>query len=348
MGEETANTISTTTNTAATDAATTTQQDPGSTPGEEGASNTRFRSLFEDAPSEADLRGETAETPDSTDSGQKTPADARPKESTANKDDAAVKPPSGFVPHEALKEERMRRQELTQAVENLQRELAAMKAAEQTAGSKPGDAKPAGTAQSDFKVLSDEEYEALLEDDPIEAIKYDRKLQKYQASQKEEQSRQQQSQAGIQAAYARVASSIPELAVEGSDLRGKLVEFAGSLGINQDTLTLITNPGTLIAMPNGGAPVMLGEKAAEVVEALHKIYTKMDASGVRTQIEKEVTERVTKELLGKLSTRASEHRSIGDSPGSGETPTEIPIPNTEAKFARLSKADQERLLGKFS
>ena len=98
--------------------------------------------FFDEAVSEAELRGET---PDGEAHGQdrtETPAPKEPKPETKPGDEPAggdtspgedtsadgAKPPKGFVPHAALSEERTKRKEAQQRVEQLEQELAARKA----------------------------------------------------------------------------------------------------------------------------------------------------------------------------------------------------------------------------
>ena len=98
--------------------------------------------FFDEAVSEAELRGET---PDGEAHGQdrtETPAPKEPKPETKPGDEPTggdtspgedtsadgAKPPKGFVPHAALSEERTKRKEAQQRVEQLEQELAARKA----------------------------------------------------------------------------------------------------------------------------------------------------------------------------------------------------------------------------
>ena len=95
--------------------------------------------FFDEAVSEAELRGET---PDGEAHGQdqtETPAPKEPKPETKPGDEPTggdtspgedtsadgAKPPKGFVPHAALSEERTKRKEAQQRVEQLEQELAA-------------------------------------------------------------------------------------------------------------------------------------------------------------------------------------------------------------------------------
>ena len=104
--------------------------------------------FFDEAVSEAELRGET---PDGEAHGQdrtETPAPKEPKPETKPGDEPTggdtspgedtsadgAKPPKGFVPHAALSEERTKRKEAQQRVEQLEQELAARKATHEQRG----------------------------------------------------------------------------------------------------------------------------------------------------------------------------------------------------------------------
>ena len=117
----------------------------------------------------------------------------------------------------------------------------------------------------------------------------------------------------------------------------------------------MTNPATVVIPAGTDKQILLSNGAASLIEMLHKIHTSSaegkNSEEVRAEIRKEETEKikaeVTKDLLTKLKPEhvPSEYRSIEELPGSQDAPVASTKQYTEDEFARLSEADQERLLG---
>lgn len=212
----------------------------------------------------------------------------------------------------------------------------------------------------DFKVLSNAEYDELLDDDPDEAARYLYKFNRYQDHQRKIEQGQLEKH--------KLQSAMTELVNDGIDAMEKIIpgitkgeakedakkltEFAIKIGFDNDVLSALTDPGTrIITRDNDG--FILSDGAAMIVSAIKSAY---DASSVnKDQIRKEVEAElrpiieaeVQKTLIEKLQKDPeSGFRSLDMGPGSGLKDTQIPSgPLSEADYARLTPKEREALLG---
>jgi hypothetical protein len=322
-------------------------------PPAEGQSVT-FEPLFDtESVSEAELMGEEGEPKDDQQKPSETkeePATSPPKDEKKqdeSKEDSPTedKPPKGFVPIQALHQERGQRQMLTIEVQQLKSELEALKSGKT-------EDQNAAPHDDDFNVLSDEEFDALLEEDPVEAIKYDRKFRAYEARQAEKAKSERAERQLIDQSVGMMEEAVPGLYDQDSDVNQRLTEFAIEKGFaDMDGLALVTDPRTKIVPHNGGKPRALGQTAAHFVVMLHNLFKEAslpkDDAGREKALMDRVKAEVTQELLGKIKQpTGAEHKSIADMPGdAGSDVLNLSGPLTEAAFANLSDADQRRLLG---
>lgn len=348
---------------------TVTPQDMANAPivREEGSIGTSgdYTPLFgEVAPSEAELRGEMAETAEkSTSPPAETAITAPPQESKPDsnqevKDEKPpeapkdpVKPPPGFVPHQALHEERLMRRELAAEVERLRRENDLLSAL-------PKDAPP--DSPSDFKVLTEEEENILMSEDVVAYNKYARDLRKHQDAQSLKVRQEAHEKSVTDTSYRQMAAAVPGLFDEASDINAKLTDFAAQNGIVPEVLSVLTNPKVKLMIPGRATPVLLGPATAAIVDFIHKSYQRSsapstDPASLRQSIEaelrtsltdeitKKVTADITKQLTDKFKTNPSGFRSIGDTPGSGDIPKTGSF--SEADFRRMTPEQQRMALG---
>jgi hypothetical protein len=343
------------------------------TPNDVEGLSVEFESLFEgEDVSEDELMGASEEEGKPTDEGSETqtsskkddgdaassqPKDAKQdgeasedKKAAETKDDGEgeeSKPPKGFVPIQALHQERSQRQTLATELQQMKAELEALRAGKDTTG-QGKDAK----AGEEFKVLSEEEFNELLEDDPVEAIKYDRRLRAYEAAQEEAKKAQQTEAELVNQSVTRMSEIVPGLYDENSDINQRLTDFAIENGFTDlDGLAMVTDPRTKVINPNTGKPVVLGETAAHLVTMLHNVFQKMSAPNTEANAEdtgkltKQIEAEVVKNVLSKIKQpTGEEHRSIGDAPGDAKIDIDTPV-LTEEEFAKLPKDKQKRLLG---
>lgn len=286
------------------------------------------------------------ETPAEEVSEEETPAEEKSEAEEAKSD----KPPPGYVPHAALHEERMLRQKLTEEVGGLREELSALKAKVET------------PEEDSFKILSDQEFDELAEDDPAEAVKYERRLNKYlreeaakESKSKDEQDQYYKDQALINQSFKRMEAVVPGLHEDGNNIDQELTDFATSNGFAPDFLAAMTSPGTLVLPPGAKEAVLLGDGAAGLVEMIYKLYSSNKANDpntlraqIKEEVEKELTTTITEQLMKKFKTSGLDtkgFKAIGDVPGgSGEIPGHSGG-LTEAQYASMPQAERDKLLG---
>ncbi len=263
--------------------------------------------------------------------------DEKPKSEPVDDD----KPPEGFVPHGALHEERIKRQHLSGENETLRAEIAELKST------------PKAPKDGDFKVLSDAEFQELLEEDPTEAILYDRRLRVHEAGEAREADVQRTEEAIINQSTQAMREAVPQIYDPDSTINDDLSRFAVEQGFDEQSLPVLTDPRTKIIPPGSNEPVLLGNVAVGQVKMLYNLYKRGDNSD-RAAIEKEVTERVTKEVTDKVTkeimakfnaTPSLEYHSLGDIPGSGDEPFDVSKNLTEKQIDNLSEAQRRRYLG---
>ena len=348
-----------------------------------------FGGLFGDErPSEAELMGEEKkedETP-STDEKEKesaTPSEskeeeekeeeteekeqekeeAKPKEKEEKpeekEEEKEEKPPKGYVPQQALKEARA-------DIKALKAEIAELKSAKTAPPPSAEDNK-----WKDFKVLSDEDYNKLIEDDPQEALKYDRKFRKYEkyieqkdAVQREQRDLQKKVDSLVDEWTGNIEKAIPGIYDEESDIASGLAEFAEEHGFDDPYyLEAMTDPRTIIAPPGQNQTYILGPGAAAFLKLLSNLKEKTASQSevtpeqkkeIQKEMEKSITEKlepkirekVTKELTAKFKAgEAENYKSITEVPGSEAAPDKLGKVYTEAEWAKLSQEERDKLLG---
>lgn len=280
------------------------------------------------------------------------------------------KPPEGYVPHQALKEEREIRQNLQRELRALRDEITDLKQsrfAGQPTGEEGQEAKESDVPEEfkEFKPLSEEEFEELLEDDPAEALKYQRKEDRYNKWQTEKARQEQtykerakEEKRIIDEAFEEMANEVPGLFDEDKGVSKKLSEFAGEKGLEQHFLAALTDPETLILPPGMNQPLLLGKGASQVVKFIHQMhegFSEVDEKALTDKITAELTPkieaRMKKELLEKFKRNQSgedEYKSLDEIPASDESGADGKVFGnrmlSEAELARLTPEQQEKYL----
>jgi hypothetical protein len=332
-----------------------------------------FEPLFDDEKvSEEELKGTTEENTADSESkgdeggeskqeeGEKEPEKEDPKEDDSEKEpekepekeeasNEDKKPPAGFVPQEALHQERQKGRALRSEIQRLSAENQMLKTP-----------KPEEGAFADFKVLSDQEFEALQDDDPDEAQLYLHKLNKYNAHQMKvsdqkraaEQAQQVEMQI-LNESVEALEAILPGVTQGKNELADKLTEFATTHGIDDGVLEVLTNPGTRVTTTKGenlllaGGAVQFVDFVKSAYEALSKAPNEAD---LRKEIEAElrpaIEAEVQKSLMEKLQNDPTTFKSLDEVPGSGEKSTNKHTGYvTEAELARMSPEEERALLG---
>jgi hypothetical protein len=318
--------------------------------------------LFDEvAPSEAELTGveEETATPEKKEEGEGEVEESEKatKEEKASTEEPAKeteekpaeetkaspeKPPAGYVPWQALRDER-------DLVVSLREELATMKAEAEK------------DTEDTFKVLSDEELKELAEDDPVEAVMYQNRLNKHLREQQEKEAKQEAQreqsyadEAVINQSFERMEKAVPGLLDKSNPINQELTQFAVDNGFEPDYIAAMTAPGTLILPAGAKNPVLLGPGAAGLVGMIYKLHSTLkenDPETLRAQIkakvEKELTQTITEQLIKKFKSPAGgeEFKSIGEVPGGPDEVPDVSGGFTEAQYANMSPEQRDKLLG---
>lgn len=308
--------------------------------------------LFEsEVVSDADLKGEstTEESPaasePSGEQAEKTEQAAEKEEATPE-EKAVEKPPAGYVPHEALKQERQKAQSLKAELKAMQAQLDKL--------TKPVE----GDKFKDFKPLSVDEFKQLQEDSPDEASVYLYEYNQYMES--------RANKAEVEESARQAESAIKELVIDGSqeierifpgfhegknDEAVQVAQYGVDKGLNPDLLFDLTNPGTKI-VTHDGTQYILGRGAADIarfIKSYRDTATSLNETELRKKVEAELRQSIEsdakKQVIDKLkfddgyksldSATTTSDKSIKQRSGTV----------TESEFARMSPAEQAALLG---
>ena len=283
------------------------------------------KSLFNEvAPSTAELRGE----------GETAGAETRPAaDIILETESGAAKSATGTAGQETEDLEALRADSnrLTEEIGSLRRELE-----ETRTGRATGEVDAAKVTKSDeaeaegFRVLTDEEYESLVEDDPVEALKYQGRLRRHERDQKEKKEAVKKEHGAAMMVAARMAEELPGLYSENSEVAKALVEFCEGHGLDRETLGLLVDPSTKVLVPDGKGKT----KAVPIGEAALRL-TRFIAASYETGTGKKVRAS-TKRAAGKVSEHYTNRKDGGD---------EFPRTDAERELARMSPDQQKKYLG---
>lgn len=306
-------------------------------------------SLFSDEKdiSEAELTGDASVTPAPGEKNAVTPPPEGDKAAPAAEDPAKPaaqdKPPEGFVPIAALHEERTKRKAADQRINELTVALTTVNT--QAAPAAQGD--PLAPFK-DFKVLSRDEYNELVDEDVAAAQKYLGELNEYQEAKRQVEAKKAENERLSQTqresfttivnnSKAAMEREVPGLYDQKSDVNEKLMQFAEAQGMDTDLLADLTDPATIITV--NGKRQLMGEGSVAVLRMLNNMYK------AEQTITQRVTEQVTNDIITKFKLDAGVYRSIGDNPSRGEAPADTGQVLTEADFRGMSEEDERKWLG---
>jgi hypothetical protein len=304
----------------------------------------------------ADAEPKVESKPDEKPKEEAKAEDKKPEEEAKDKEPPKEKepdkPPPGYVPQAALHQERQANKNLKAEVQRLSAELA-------KATTAPVEAKESD-AFKDFKVLNDAEFEQLLEEDPDGATRYQYKFTKYRDHQSKVQARQMAEQnatrartAMITEAAAHINEMLPGIHEGKNETVPALVDFAQSNGVHPEWLQLLTDPRTEV-ITHDGKSLLLGNGAVQVVHLVKSAFEKVsrtpNEAQIRSKIEAELRPKIEAELqqtlMSKLQADPESFRSIDQIAGTGKKDSQprMGVPS-ESEWARMSPAEQERMLG---
>ncbi|WP_462327364.1 hypothetical protein [Desulfobaculum sp.] len=328
--------------------------------------------------------GEASPPTDDTDDGAQDGADQPDTTTDDNadgKDEAQdQRPPDRYVPIGALHEERSKRQDLQRRLEELETRVQKAGARGEEKAEKPASVDIPAELQAELTALERRSPEAaaiaredsedgkllrevLSEYGALDALRdargmlADRRVTDAERRQEQAEATRMSREAEdyISGCMQRISEAVPGAYDEGSAVPRELAQFAMDNGMHSDFLAAVTNPGTLIQPPGSEQVYYMGDGAVGVWTLLHTLSEAGKKATdpetlqkeLRAELEQEITQRVTKELTQKFKgAEASGYRSLGDGPGSGDTPLSgADAENmSEEEWARLPETERERLL----
>lgn len=259
------------------------------------------------------------------------------------------KPPKGFVPYQALSEERKARQ--AAARENIILKQQILENRNNDTGY------DYSGLSSDFQFKSDEELEELMEVDPASALKYVRQEQVAFSLQKQmmedDQKREEierelvdNGQFLIDSAWEDIKESVPDLFSENREQVTKdLCTFASQYGgLSAQSLSVLTDPSTVLVLADGSRHV-LGSMAADLTRFIHNTHITINNSSpdeIRMQAEKELKPKIAHELMSKFTSPEDSFKSLDSLPGNVQEMQNGIF--SEDDWSRLSPEEQDKLL----
>ena len=334
------------------------------------ASSESVSSKTDDAKSadaSTDKSSDTSEdSGDTKDSKQKdTKSDS---ESSKDSDKTTEKQhPVGYVPLKAVQEAREENQylkgqisNLTQQVTDLASRINSQKSTSET--TKTSEEIPG--LPKDFKVLSKDDFKELSEDNPVEASEYLYNLNLYQEHQrtlnasKAEQERTLAQNKAVMDTVADAVSKqmeqiVPGIFDEDSESLTELLTFADEIGF-MDDMYYLTNPLTQVILPGESEPMLLGDQAADMLKLLVSakdlkskiVDEKAVEDRLRGDLTKEITEKVTAELIAKFKTDSRSFRSLSETDTTGDQGQDSLSGKvlSPEEVAKLSEADYQAYL----
>lgn len=312
----------------------------------------------EEAEAEAETESENLEEGKGQESSAKPPEPADPKDAKPEAKPEAdakpeEKPPAGYVPKQALDEERHKRQSLSSELYQAKAKIAELESRTAKASAeKPG--QESADEFKDFKVLSQQEFDELVEDDPIEAQKYQRKetrfIEHQRAKEREERSKREfeavQNQV-LQEAVDEIDHVAPGIWDPKTGVGKELTATAEKFGISKQVASVMSNPGTIILDQKTGQQFILGSGAVEFVRLVKSVadFAKNnDPEALKKKLETEIENSRAESIVRKIKTGSTGPVSLGDASSHNES-IDGSVPDDEDSFARLPDDVRRKALG---
>jgi len=201
----------------------------------------------------------------------------------------------------------------------------------------------------EFKVLTKEEFAELKEDDAVAALQYmhdlaDHKeaVAAYDRAQADAKQAESSRNAIISESLEQISTAVPGV-YDNEEVGQALTSFAVEQGFSGEDLSVLSNPATMVIPHGSTTPVPLGQAAVAFVKFCNDQMKGSDT----TALEKEITERVTKEVTGDLmkkfkSDPASVAASLDDVPASQSGAPEKWEFKTEDQLRAMSEEDRDK------
>ena len=190
----------------------------------------------------------------------------------------------------------------------------------------------AAKVDPDFKVLSKAEFEELKGESAVDALQYMHDLNAHKDALVEEAKVNEQ----VTATNNLIANSLEAISLaipgvyEDQAVGQKLTDYAIEQGFDNDSLSILSNPATRVLLPGTNTPVPLGKTAVDFVKFCNGQMNGSDNTQLRAEIEKEVTARVTKDLLSKFKNNPT-----------GVGLDEVPTANSGSPSTFVAKGEAE-------
>lgn len=198
----------------------------------------------------------------------------------------------------------------------------------------------------DFKVLSKDEFEELKGESAVDALQYMHDL----TSHKEALTEQARIDAQVEQVKVSVdnlvAASIEQISLavpgiyEDEAVGQKLTDFAVEQGFDNDSLSILSNPATMVLLPGSNAPVPLGKTAADFVKFCNSSMVGSDDTDLRATLTEEITATVTKDLLAKFKNNPT-GVGLDDVAAAGSGSPHVFIAKTENELRNMSPQERE-------
>lgn len=198
----------------------------------------------------------------------------------------------------------------------------------------------------DFKVLTKAEFESLKEESALEAIQYMHDLQGYKDATTAKQQAEAQEQAAKTDMNVLIADSLEQISIavpgvyETAEVGQKLTDFAIERGFDNEALSILSNPATMVMVPGATKPVPLGKAAVAFVKFCNETMTGNNPSQLRAEIERDVTAKVTKDLIQKFKNNPS-GVGLDEVPSADNGAPKSWAPKTEAELRAISSKERE-------
>lgn len=257
-------------------------------------------------------------------------------------EETVKKTPKGYVPLQALHETRSALKEAKTDIEDLKQMVQDLKS------------KPTETEEPSFKVLTDEEFDELASEDPLEAVRYQRRERKHLQEQADlvqadkeaadiEESNLRFIDDVTTAEIANMAKLVPGLHDEAPEAREAFKAKAVKAGFTND-MFFLTDPGTKVIVRGETEPKLLGSLATSVMAVLAGIKDTAEPDTIA--LEAKLRKTITAELITKFKAGGTKaFKSLTDAPKTSTKKQKSKHTNlSESELANLSEADQEKYL----
>lgn len=205
---------------------------------------------------------------------------------------------------------------------------------------------PATKVDPDFKVLSKDEFEELKSESAVDALQYMHDLAEHKEALASQAKAEEQASREKATVDSLIADSLEQISIavpgvyEDQEVGQKLTDFAVEQGFDNDSLAVLSNPATMVLVPGSTSPVPLGKAAVDFVKFCNSSMNGSDDTQLRADIEKEVTAKVTQDLIQKFKSNPT-GVGLDEVPTAGSGSPSVFIAKTEAELRNMTSQERE-------